>query len=259
MIKLLKSHPFFSDKTIDSCTLLEHQGYCNENYLVAAEGKKYIARKLLQTDIDRKFEYEVQKLAFEKDITAEPLVFYEENGFMVSQFLEGVHKEVETSVPQKVKVQSSGGTAPKGIHYNQVFTSKDDLKLLAKTLRKLHSISIDAKPIELHIENKTDEVLKAFETIDNYPKENVLCHNDLSPQNIFFTDKVKLIDWEYTGVNDRYFDLACVCVEFKLDNEDEVFFLESYFLKKDVINYEKHKAYKVIYKTLCKQWFAENS
>ena len=232
MINLLKSHPFFSDKTIDSCTLLEHQGYCNENYLVVAEGKKYIVRKLLRNDIDRVFEYKVQHLAFEQGITAEPLVFDEANALMVSQFLEGVHKSK---------------------------LDENDLKDLAVTLGNLHSIKIDSIPIKLHILNQSDEVQKAFKTITNYPKEYILCHNDLNPKNIFFTDKVKLIDWEYTGMNDRYFDLACVCVEFKLDNEDEVFFLESYFLKKDVINYEKHKAYKVIYKALCKQWFAENS
>ena len=232
MIKLLKLHPFFSDKTIDSCTLLEHQGYCNENYLVLAEGKKYIARKLLRNDIDRVFEYKVQLLAFEQGITAEPLVFDEANAFMVSQFLEGVHKSK---------------------------LDENDLKHLAYTLQKLHSIEVYSKPITLHIKDQTDEVLKAFETIAKYDLEYALCHNDLNPQNIFFSDAVTFIDWEFTSMNDRYFDLACVCVEFKLDNEDEVFFLESYFLKKDVINYEKHKAYKVIYKALCKQWFAENS
>ena len=56
MINLLKTHSFFVTKTIESCTLLENQGYCNENYLVVADGVKYIVRKLLRDDIDRALE-----------------------------------------------------------------------------------------------------------------------------------------------------------------------------------------------------------
>ncbi len=228
MIKLLKSHPFFSDKTIDSCTLLKHQGYCNENYLVLAEGKKYIARKFLRNDIDRVFEYKVQLLAFEQGITAESLVFDEENSFMLFEFLEGRHQ-------------------------NEL--DKKNLKLLASTLQKLHTVKIDTKPIQIMINNKTNEVLDALEIIENYPKEYVLCHNDINSQNIFFSDEAKLIDWEYAGVNDKYFDLASVCVEFNLDTKEEMYFLEHYFDISEEIYEEKLRGYKAIYKALCVQWF----
>ena len=221
MINLLKAHPFFADKQIDSCTLLEHQGYCNENYLVVADGVKYIVRKLLRDDIDRAFEWRVQHLAYVQGITAEPLAFDREHGLMVFEFLEGEHKSE---------------------------LDENELKLLAQTLRKLHSITIDVKPIELQTDTSA---------IDEYPKEYVLCHNDLNPQNIFFSDELKFIDWEYAGVNDRYFDLACVCVEFGLDDEMVEVFLRAYF--EGEYDLEKLEAYRVIYKTLCKEWFENNS
>jgi len=230
MIETLNAHPFFATKNIESCMRLENQGYCNENYLVVADGVKYIARKLLREDIDRAFEWKVHSLVFEQGITAESLVFDEVNIFMVFEFLEGEHKRK---------------------------LDENELKLLAQTLQKLHSISIDAKPIELSIENKTDEALKAFEMIDNYPKEHVLCHNDLNPQNIFFSDEVKFIDWEYAGVNDRYFDLACVCVEFGLEGEIQEVFLEAYF-EGEKLYIEKLEAYKIIYRVLCEEWFINN-
>jgi len=241
MINLLKTHPFFADKQIDSCTLLENQGYCNENYLVVADGVKYIVRKFLRDDIDRAFEWKVQNLAYAQGITAEPLAFDEENGFMVFAFLEGEHKsvEVESLLPLKVKSQSRGGT--------KVTTSESELQLLAQTLQKLHSISIDSKPIELQIDTRN---------IDTYSKEYVLCHNDLNPQNIFFDDDVKFIDWEYAGVNDKYFDLASVCVEFGLENEMQGVFLRGYF--EGEYNLEKLEAYKIVYRTLCEEWFQNN-
>jgi len=222
MIDLLKAHPFFSDKQIESCMLLENQGYCNQNYLVVADGVKYIVRKLLRDDIDRELEWRVQHLAYAQGITAEPLVFDRENGLMVFAFLEGEHKS-------KLEL--------------------NELRLLAQTLRKLHSITIDAKPIVLQTDTSS---------VDNYPKEYVLCHNDLNPQNIFFSDDVKFIDWEYAGVNDRYFDLACVCVESGLDGEMVEVFLGAYFEGKNY-SLEKLEAYKIIYKALCEEWVKDNS
>ena len=249
MIEQLKQYKIFENKEIETFKLLENQGYCNENYLVMADGIKYIVRKLLRDDTDRGFEWKVQQLAFEKNITAEPLIFDEVNGFMVFLFLEGEHKgmEVESLLPPKVKSHSAGGS--------KLSTSKNDLKFLADTLQTLHSIQIDSKPITLHIENKTNEVLKAFETIENHPKEYVLCHNDLNPQNILFTNEVKFIDWEFASVNDRYFDLASVCIEFDLDTKDETYFLEHYFDIREEIYTEKLSGYKAIYKALCAQWF----
>lgn len=227
MIEILNKHAFFADKPIASCTLLDNQGYCNENYLLVADDVKYIVRKLLRDDTDRIFEWKVLNMAFKVGITAEPLVFDEVNGFMVFEFLEGEHKNT---------------------------LAKNELKVLAEALQKLHSIRIDAKPIELYVKNKTDEILKAFETLNNFPKENVLCHNDLNPQNIFFFNNVKFIDWEYAGVNDRYFDLACVCIEFKLNDGMQKVFLNTYF-EDEHFMLEKLKAYKIIYEALCREWF----
>jgi len=222
MIAILKNHPFFKDKHIDACTLLEHQGYCNENYVLKADGHKYIVRKLLRNDIDRAFEWKVHTLAYEQDITAKPLVFDETHGFMVFAFLEGTHKKT---------------------------LDNHDIKELASTLKKLHNIKVDAKPITLQTDTSS---------IDIYPKEYVLCHNDLNPQNLFFTEDVKFIDFEYAGVNDRYFDLACVCVEFGLEGERVDVFLNAYFEGEDFC-LEKLEAYKIIYQTLCEAWFQDNT
>ena len=85
-------------------------------------------------------------------------------------------------------------------------------------------------------------------------KEYVLCHHDLNPKNILFSDDIKLIDWEYAGVNDRYFDLASIIVEFNLNKRNETLFMRSYSKK---INLKKLYMYKIIYKDLCRLWFID--
>jgi len=230
MIDQLKQYTLFENREIDSCQLLENQGYCNKNYVIHSEEKKYILRKFIRTDVDRRFEFKVQKLAFEKGVASEPLLLDEENALAVSAYLEGTHKDT---------------------------LDKNDLYQFAEALKKVHTLNIEKDPIVLEtlLESKSKEVQDAFAALESFPSEYVLCHNDLNPRNILFSETIQLIDWEDAAINDRYFDLASVCVEFHLDQENEAYFLRRYFTNENEISDEKLKAYKVIYKALCTQWF----
>jgi thiamine kinase-like enzyme len=62
------------------------------------------------------------------------------------------------------------------------------------------------------------------------PHESVLCHNDLLAAN--FIDSpggMRIVDWEYAGMGDRYFDLGNFAVNNELGDEQEEAFLEAYF------------------------------
>ena len=230
MIDQLKQYTLFENKTIDSYQLLEKQGYNNENYVIHSEEKKYILRKFIRRDVDRRFEFKVQQLAFEIGVASEPLLLDEENAFTLSEYLEGTHKDS---------------------------LDKNDLHQFADVLKKVHTLKIERDPLLLEplLETKSKEVQDAFKTLERFPSDYVLCHNDLNPRNILFSETIQLIDWEDAAINDRYFDLASVCVEFNLDQENEAYFLRRYFIEENEINDEKLKAYKIIYKAICRQWF----
>jgi thiamine kinase-like enzyme len=50
------------------------------------------------------------------------------------------------------------------------------------------------------------------------PEPPVACHNDLLPGNVLFAaDRVWLLDFEYAGMNDRFFDLANLSINCGLD------------------------------------------
>ena len=225
----LSKYPFFNGK-IEDFSPLPHQGYCNVNYSFQMDGRKYLLREFKVDDVDREFEFQVQTLAYQKNIAAKPIILDEENGLMIVEYIDGHHKETLT---------------------------QDDIKQLAKLLQKLHSIEIDREPLNLYEDFKqvTQEIKDAFETLSKYPAENVLCHNDLNPKNILFSDDIKFIDWEYAAVNDRYFDLAALCVEFNFSRDEEQVLLENYFYSGHLPSLEKLDAYKTIYAALCKQWF----
>ena len=91
--------------------------------------------------------------------------------------------------------------------------------------------------------------------IKRFTPEYVLGHNDLHSKNILFGKTIQFIDWEYAGKTDRYFDLAAIIIEFKLNTADEKTFLYNYFLRDAQVNFKKLEAFKVIYKILWRVWF----
>ncbi len=58
----------------------------------------------------------------------------------------------------------------------------------------------------------------------------VPCHNDLLAANFIRSPGgVRIVDWEYAGMNDRYFDLGNFAVNNELDEEQEAELLAAYF------------------------------
>jgi thiamine kinase-like enzyme len=229
MIEVLKEYQLFREQKISSLKRLENQGHCNINYLLVTKQKKYLIRRFKLTN-DRKSEFKIQKAIAKKNIGATPLLLDEFNAIMVSEFIDGTHKT----------------------KLNRI-----SLKKLALLIRKLHKIKIRQKPTYLKKDftPKEKKALQALRKLKTYKKEPVLCHNDLHPQNILFGKSIKLIDWEYAGVNDRYFDLASIIIEFRLSARDEALFLRSYFKRESKANSQKLIIFKIIYRELWRVWF----
>ena len=62
------------------------------------------------------------------------------------------------------------------------------------------------------------------------PTPLVPCHNDLLPGNVLFAeDRVWLLDFEYAGMNDVFFDLGNLSVNSELGHEAEERLLMLYF------------------------------
>ena len=224
------NYPLFKDHQIESLTLLLDQGFSNKNYTFQCQNSTYLLRKFVLRDRDRELEYKIQLLAYEKGIAAKPFLLDTDNDLMICEFLEGKHKQI---------------------------LSREEIKKIVKVLKKLHTAQIDGEMIILEklFNVHTKEVKEAFTALEKYPKEMVLCHNDLNPKNMIFSNEsLKLIDWEFAGMNDLYFDLACVSVEFDLNVLDEAYLLANYFLMNGW-NKEKLDTYKMIYRALCKEWF----
>jgi len=228
----LEKYPLFQENSILSITPVATQGYCNLNYKVTTDSQTYLVRKLLANEIDREKEYLLQQQAAVLGFSPEIIVFDRAEQVMVMPYIEGTHCQT-LDIPR--------------------------LTALVDTVKQLHMyLHYDEEPIDLEIVIKSREnpITEAFETIRNYPREMVVCHNDLNQRNILWqAEKPYVLDFEYAGMNDCYFDLAAVSVEFNLTKEQETYMLYHYF--EGSFFWEKFEAYKVVYVQLCKEWFEE--
>jgi thiamine kinase-like enzyme len=200
----------------EELTLLGNQGHCNKNYLLKKGKLRYLIREFQLADRDRKLEFKIQKRASLVGIAPKPLFLYKDR--MVTQFVAGMHQEN---------------------------LSQSKLLSLAKTLRILHQLPRYNKPVRLPLHMRIKS--------PSFKSELVLSHGDLSVGNILFSNSIYLIDWEYSGVQDRYFDLASICEGFKLTKCQERKFLRLYSRKR--LNPKKLHAYKLLFRRVSKEWF----
>jgi len=212
-------------------SLLPKQGNCNRVYKLHQNNQIYLYRELLRDDRDRELEWSIHQKAYTLGISSKPIVYDKEKGVMISSFIQAKHKDT---------------------------LSLDDVVALAHTLREFHSIEVVSKPFEIDIKKQTPQIKQALHIVQNYPKEYVASHNDLTKNNILFSDKkIYLIDFEYAQSNDRYFDLASLCVEFGLDKLQTKLLMDSYF-ESGTYHMDKLQAYQVIYQAISDEWFEEN-
>jgi len=233
MIKLnmLENYKIFDGEKLLNIRPTDEQGDCNTTYILSTLKCKYIIKKITShIYVSKNHEFSIQSITHNKSISPQALLLDAKKSLLVQEYIKGVHK---------------------------FELSKKDIKNLAFLLNKLHKIKIKTKIFDMskyfHSATKDKELKLVLQDLKNYKQDLVLCHNDLNPKNILFGSKIKILDWEYACINDRYFDLASVCIEFKLSRREERNFMRYYF-KNKMPNFKKLHTFKILYKYVCYTW-----
>jgi thiamine kinase-like enzyme len=205
-------------------------GITNQNYKVETGGESYVLR-IAGTNtgllgIDRDHEYAASKAAGDLKIAPEVIYFIEPEGYLVTRFLEG-----SPLPPEQVK-------------------RPENLAKIAGILRDFHSLppipgtfwvpQIVQDYTEIAREHQIDfpgnfdwlmECLaEAEEALQAEALPHCPCHNDLLNENFIQQgERIYILDWEYAGMGDRYFDLANLSVNHEFSDQQDRMLLESYF------------------------------
>lgn len=159
-----------------------------------------------------------------------PKVYFSEpdTGFMISEFVEGNTMTAEQFQNSDSLLKAAAEVLSRchssGAQFGNVFSPIEKIKENLSILQ------------ELNFTDRYEEwekIIGYFNEIAGVWKEEsrelVPCHNDTLAGNFLGDEKeLRMIDWEYSGMNDPYYDLACFSMENELDMEKEQYFLNCY-------------------------------
>jgi thiamine kinase-like enzyme len=204
-------------------------GITNQNYRIDVNGESFVLRIAgANTDllgIDRQNEYAAHRVAAGIGIAPEILYFIEPEGYLVSRFVAG------KPLPPPEMAQP------------------ENLPRVAETIQRVHSMPAipgEFSPFRV-VEAYTETARRYGVTFPNNfpwllarmreietaflqdPFTPCPCHNDLLNENFLDDGRIRILDWEYAGMGDRFFDLANFSVNHGFGDEQDHLLLTTYF------------------------------
>lgn len=206
-------------------------GLTNRNYKVAIDNERFVLRipgEGTSEYINRRHEAVAARVAAEAGVNAEVLFFDENDGLMLTRFVDGA-------------VTMNG----------ERFKDPGAVARAARAFRRMHDCG-KSFATEFNLFQKMDEYLDYLQrkqaripdgyagvqreaeavraALNSRPAALRPCHCDPLAENFLDTGvRIFIIDWEYAGNNDPMWDLGDVSVEAEFGRDQDAALLEAYF------------------------------
>ena len=211
-------------------------GITNLNFKIEADGRSYVIRLAgagtEKLGIKRDVEYAANYAAGQLGIAPDVVYFIEPEGYIVTRFINGKRVMPEEIVkPHNLarvasKLRLFHRHAPKLKGEFNVFRRVENLTKVSKSNNSKF-------PFDWNwIMQKTREVKDALAKDPYIPTP---CHDDLLNLNWLDEDvpgeigELRLLDWEYAGMGDIFFDLGNFSHHHRLSDDQQRLFLQEYF------------------------------
>ncbi len=210
-------------------------GITNRNFLVDAGGERFVLR-LAGKDthvlgIDRAVERAANEQAAALGIAPEVYAFLEPEGYLVTRFVPGAAIELDEMRDPATLAQVAD--VLRGFHDSPAIPGVFDCFRVPEDYAG--TAAARGVTIPEAYERATESARRIEAAFGASPEPAVPCHNDLLNAN-FLLDRsagggghVWLLDWEYAGMNDRWFDLGNFATNNELDGDAEATLLTAYF------------------------------
>jgi len=206
-------------------------GTTNQNFRVDVGDRSYVIRipgeRTALLGVDHDVEVEVARRA--ADLGIGPPVFGKLPGYptLITTLVPGDHARSTADFAAPPRLESVVAAVAKLHRSGPVKGEFPIHRIVERHARdaEQHGATIPALYDDLH--ELSSDIERAFAAS---PQPAVPCHNDLIPGNVLFDDdRVWLLDYEYAGMNDGFFDLANLSVNVGLGSDDDERVLTAYF------------------------------
>jgi thiamine kinase-like enzyme len=204
-------------------------GITNLNYRVDVDGKSFHLRipgvntELL--GINREYEYRSNLIAGELGIAPEVVYFIEPEGYLVTRFVDG-----RPIPPEELRLPENILKVAEVLHNIHALPTIPGTFSAFQVVRGYTEI---AKRYKVAFPQSFKWLISQMNSAENalasqrfFPKP---CHNDLLNGNFLFTDRLYILDWEYAGMGDIFFDLANFSNNHELSDAENQILLNCYF------------------------------
>lgn len=209
-------------------TMVEFQksGLTNRNYIVSCNGQKVAVRiggtQSSELGINRYAESAALQVLDGLAVAPELLYFNPETGHMITHFLSGrefQNQELVEHMEETVALLKKVHQLPP-IAYE--FSPYQDIEDRIQSARKRQL------PLPASLDRLMNKLLKIQHSrAQAVSRFRGLCHNDPFANNFLYDGSVRLLDWEYAGMGDILFDLACMGCSFTPAQKEQL--LSHYF------------------------------
>ena len=202
-------------------------GITNRNFRVSLDGEVFVLRiggkdtELL--GIDRTAEYRASLVAAELGIGPDVIAFVQPNCF-VARFIDG--RPIPPERMREPGAIAQAARVLRRLHGGPPMPSRFDSFRVVEAYRKTalaHGVADPPRFTWAH------DIAGEIETARG-AAEPVPCHNDLLNANLIEdAGGLRIVDWEYAGMGDRFFDLANFSINHELADEHDRALLAAYF------------------------------
>lgn len=228
--QILQRIPVFASKEDLEITELTG-GITNKNYKITLDGESFVLRmggnETKHLGIDRAVEYECSRLASQIGVAPDPVAFIAPEGFILARFISGKGMSAEEiGTEENIKRVLESMKAYHALEkFPGFFSPFRVAEEYAKTARSFN-VQLPAK-MDWYLE-KSSEIEKAMYARE--PLQLRPCHNDLLNGN-FIDDgtRIRILDWEYAGMGDIFFDLGNFAIQHEFNDEQDEILLKAYF------------------------------
>ncbi len=204
-------------------------GITNKNFRVDVGGNSF-ALRIAGTDtnllgINREHEHAANLAAGKLGIAPEVIHVIQPEGYLVTQFIFArpfPHEEI--TLPDNIRRIME---IVKKVH------SMPEIPGAFSVFRTVENYAEIARRYDVEFPENFDWLIERMSEAENAlminPEPLHPCHNDLLNANFLINDQIYILDWEYAGMGDIYFDLANFSDHHKLSDEQDLWLLECYF------------------------------